>query len=272
MPHLALCLVLLLAAPAFASDLELDFSCLDEAYPGFFAGHETDPDGTVWLRTRTGERLLYDDGKPKTHAEALANGDIEDSMRQPYPLEPLRPDLGTDEEAGRIRSYPLLRALYGNNRKTVERRLVRTPLYHTRLKVAPELVSPIREIHVALSQTPDAGLAPYFSTIYSQTWRLVSGTNTLSTHSFGIAVDLTPKLGPYWRWSKGDSHPAQKTYPSRIVQLFEDNGFVWGGKWRHFDLMHFEYRPEIILKARKRAATERQRPAQQQISSFHNAT
>ena len=28
------------------------------------------------------------------------------------------------------------------------------------------------------------------------------------------------------------------------------NGFIWGGKWSEFDLMHFEYRPELILLAR----------------------
>jgi len=34
------------------------------------------------------------------------------------------------------------------------------------------------------------------------------------------------------------------------VEIFENNNFIWGGKWSHFDILHFEYRPEIILKAR----------------------
>ena len=25
---------------------------------------------------------------------------------------------------------------------------------------------------------------------------------------------------------------------------------IWGGKWHEYDLMHFEYRPEIMAKAR----------------------
>jgi hypothetical protein len=41
-----------------------------------------------------------------------------------------------------------------------------------------------------------------------------------------------------------------KVYPKEIVRIFEKNNFVWGGKWVHFDMMHFEYRPEIILKAK----------------------
>ena len=56
-------------------------------------------------------------------------------------------------------------------------------------------------------------------------------------------------------------HPLQKTFPSAIVSLFEDNGFIWGGKWEHFDLMHFEYRPELIIKAKKlRAQANGEKP------------
>jgi hypothetical protein len=30
------------------------------------------------------------------------------------------------------------------------------------------------------------------------------------------------------------------------VDIFERHGFIWGGKWGHFDTMHFEYRPELL--------------------------
>ncbi|MDD5211432.1 MAG: M15 family metallopeptidase, partial [Sulfuricurvum sp.] len=23
-------------------------------------------------------------------------------------------------------------------------------------------------------------------------------------------------------------------------------GFIWGGRWYHYDTMHFEYRPELL--------------------------
>lgn len=88
-----------------------------------------------------------------------------------------------------------------------------------------------------------------------------SPKRTASPHSFGIAVDLNPDKGPYWQWSKLRPHPLQKTFPSAIVSLFEDNGFIWGGKWEHFDLMHFEYRPELIIKAKKlRAQANGEKP------------
>ena len=35
-------------------------------------------------------------------------------------------------------------------------------------------------------------------------------------------------------------------YYGVIVDVFERNGFIWGGKWYHYDTMHFEYRPELL--------------------------
>jgi hypothetical protein len=30
-----------------------------------------------------------------------------------------------------------------------------------------------------------------------------------------------------------------------VIKAFEDEGFIWGGKWEQYDNMHFEYRPEM---------------------------
>ena len=35
-----------------------------------------------------------------------------------------------------------------------------------------------------------------------------------------------------------------------IARIFERHGFIWGGKWYHYDTMHFEYRPELLRAAR----------------------
>ena len=143
MRKLIFCLCCLLwAIPACAGDLELDLECLQEAYPGFITGTETDDAGHVWFLTKNGGRLLYNDGKMKSHAELLENADIEDAMRQPYPLEPERPDFTPDEEPGRIRCYPLLKALYGADQRSVERGIVRT-LFGGKIKV--RLAAPAAE-------------------------------------------------------------------------------------------------------------------------------
>ena len=35
--------------------------------------------------------------------------------------------------------------------------------------------------------------------------------------------------------------------PQKVIEIFEEHGFIWGGKWIIWDNMHFEYRPEVIL-------------------------
>lgn len=58
------------------------------------------------------------------------------------------------------------------------------------------------------------------------------GSSKLSTHVFICAWDFNPernKLG-----TEGDMNP-------RIVEIFEANGFTWGGRWRRPDPMHFQF-------------------------------
>jgi len=58
--------------------------------------------------------------------------------------------------------------------------------------------------------------------------------------------------GRYWRW---DKKGATRTFPkeilldpklNQVVDIFERNGFIWGGKWWHYDSSHFEYRPDNL--------------------------
>ena len=173
-------------------------------------------------------------------------------MRLPYPLEPARPDLAPDEDPGRVRCYPLLRALYGADRRAVEAGIVRVPFgARVKVRLAGRAAAAFQRVAEAWAARPVPALSDFFSPIYGYYWRLIAKTGRLSPHAFGIAVDLNPDKGPYWQWSTLRPHPLQKTFPAEIVGLFEENGFIWGGKWEHFDLMHFEYRPELVIKARK---------------------
>lgn len=62
--------------------------------------------------------------------------------------------------------------------------------------------------------------------------RAKRGLTKLSTHSWGVAVDLnaaTNRLG-----TDGDMRP-------NIVSVFERNGWRWGGRWSRKDPQHFQY-------------------------------
>jgi hypothetical protein len=83
------------------------------------------------------------------------------------------------------------------------------------------------------------------------TCRPIAGSTRLSAHGYGIAIDLALKNAHYWRWSKlGEAGRSEwrNSIPVEIVQIFEKHGFIWGGRWYHFDTMHFEYRPELFVK------------------------
>ncbi|TVR55703.1 MAG: M15 family peptidase [Spirochaetaceae bacterium] len=93
-------------------------------------------------------------------------------------------------------------------------------------------------------------------------WRNISGSQTMSYHAYGIAVDLLPagysNRFAYWRWARAAGIvewwevPFERRWsvPQPVIDAFERNGFVWGGKWLRFDAIHFEYRPEILLLSR----------------------
>jgi len=65
--------------------------------------------------------------------------------------------------------------------------------------------------------------------------RRIGGSKTLSTHSWGIAIDLNAK----WNGRGNKSFEMKE----ELAQCFEDVGFTWGGRWtgKYTDAMHFQY-------------------------------
>ncbi|MBV8131284.1 MAG: M15 family metallopeptidase, partial [Alphaproteobacteria bacterium] len=67
-------------------------------------------------------------------------------------------------------------------------------------------------------------------------------------HSWGAAIDINAAHADYWLWHGSGvigAGPVNRI-PPEIVTIFERHGFIWGGKWSHYDTMHFEYRPELL--------------------------
>lgn len=62
-------------------------------------------------------------------------------------------------------------------------------------------------------------------------WRTARGLTKLSTHAWGIAIDVAVGRNPLG---------ARPTLDGRIVAIFEDHGFQWGGRWSRPDGMHFQ--------------------------------
>ena len=233
---------------------QLNLECLHEAYPTI-VGVEEDFNG-VWLVFANQRRVLYSSKKetmPYEGQESL-NSDVKTSMAQIYALEPERPETPADYAPGRKRSYALFHALYGASKREVQSNLKHIRALNSSWMftqgAAQAFLAASQQISEKIRQNPQ--LRFWLKGNGSFCWRKIAGEDVLSPHSFGIAFDIGAGHGAtYWRWSKQRPHPLQKTYPSEIVASFEDAGFIWGGKWHEFDLMHFEYRPELICKARR---------------------
>ncbi len=222
------------------------------AYPEHLSG--VDGNALVW---RDGTRMAIDDGQGiKPFDSWLARPDLEDMLQKPYPSgAPDSPPLLNDDP-GRARNAEFFDKMYGDCLKDqVARRLVdvvwlpkksgQTFKVTTINGVAAKLDAISRALD-ALPARFDAYLSPSAGTYIC---RPIAGTNRVSAHGHGIAIDIALKQSDYWRWTKpgpDGRHEYRNRVPKEIVDIFEAHGFIWGGRWYHFDTMHFEYRPELL--------------------------
>lgn len=249
-----LCATLLLnialATPALATPAEA-LNCLARAYPD----HLLAPTEQTFILSREGQRYEFD---PKTvyrgYEDELEAAGLYSQLRQPYPMGVMARTPDIDSDPGRLRHTPLFLDMYGSSAKAVQNNLV--PVYWAPCRCNLDF-SKVNGAATALAAVGEAiekaGLSNYVARpLGTFNWRKIAGTNRLSMHAFGIALDfkLPGHLGRYWRWehSKAIRFPAeifQDPGLNQVVDIFEAHGFIWGGKWWHYDSIHFEYRPEL---------------------------
>jgi hypothetical protein len=149
-------------------------------------------------------------------------------------------------DPGRIRVYALLGATYGETPRAVEAALVSVWVHGAAFRVHRNVRAALVRVDARLRSVGDS-VAPYFRNVgggYHS--RKIAGTDRMSAHAYGIAVDLDPSRGDYWRTARTPSAGYRNRVPEEIVHAFEAEGFAWGGRWYHYDTMHFEYRPELL--------------------------
>lgn len=240
---------------SYESVMKQDILCLMMAYPEYIS-HVEQADDRVYLVMKSGRKILYDDKKPKSVEAKIAYPDLQDMMEQVYPAEPVKMLMDKNYDPGRGRVYSLLNEVYGASQSQVEKNLVNVKIgggtfrFNGNNKAAEALKNVMRELAPLAEKRRDIRACIYpCSGTYN--YRVIAGTNRLSPHSYGIAIDLARDRRDYWQWaSREEGQKRLSGYPYEIVEIFEKNNFIWGGKWGHFDILHFEYRPEIIFKAR----------------------
>jgi len=236
--------------------MKQDLLCLMAAYSGYITDVERKEDGKVYIAMKSGKRIPYDDKKTKSFEQKLDNPDLQDMMEQLYPLSDIDELIPQDFNPGRIRVYALLKEVYGSSQQQVQANLdnvvagYRHFQFNRQNNAANAFKTAMGEL-VSLAQQRKDVVPFLFPLGGTFNYRLIAGTGRLSPHSFGISVDLAVNKKDYWKWvSRDEGQKRLNVYPDEIVKVFEKNNFIWGGKWGYFDFMHFEYRPELILKAR----------------------
>lgn len=192
--------------------------------------------------------------------------------RGPLQLPELSPDRiaqlrGTrqrQEEAPAVRHHEFLDKLYGmKSRVDARRAIVTVQFLGVRTDVHRLVVEPLRRVQAridaAAARDPAVrAFAASIQRIGGYHWRSIAGTASRSYHSYGLALDLLPRSfgrqAVYWRWTEDSgvrdwwAVPIERRWipPQAVIDAFEDEGFIWGGRWLYYDSMHFEYRPEIF--------------------------
>jgi hypothetical protein len=256
-PHLLL--VAMLMAPAgqgawSAEVLKVNdlLDVLVSSYPEALARH----DGThvYW---RDGTVMDVTDGRDdKPFDDLLADASVLDQFRLRYPRGLLASPPALNADPGRFRNEAFFRKMYGDCQKGEVQRNVAPIIWLPKTWGKTVQVTKVNGVASTLKQVSDEiDLLP--AAIKAAAWpiagvfscRAVKDTGRPSMHAYAAAIDLNIKTSDYWLWQtakRGGNIPYRNRMPQEIVDIFEKHGFIWGGKWYHYDTMHFEYRPELL--------------------------
>lgn len=226
-------------------------SCLVRGYPEVLCGFEA-PNTLVLC---DGDRIPWDDGQTKTIEARFEAPDPEDMFVWPYPAstdDGQWPPIPTTDP-GRIRFERLFEAAYGNTPAAVAAQLVPIRWFGRTVRVSRRngVAAHLRAVAADLGRLPRRFHRYFVQTSGTYNWRTIKGSAVRSLHSYGIAIDVGIEHSNYWRWVPGASRerappPYENRFPREVVEVFERHGFIWGGRWAHFDTMHFEFRPELL--------------------------
>ncbi|WP_376095135.1 GNAT family N-acetyltransferase [Roseomonas sp. CCTCC AB2023176] len=235
-------------------DLRARLHRLVAAYPDHLTA--TDGETLTWrdgTRTPTGLRL-----PERPFDVMLRDATVADMLRQSYWLGPLTVMPPRDHSPGRLRNGEFFNRLYGDCRAAPPPTRPVTWMPRTgsgrgrpqRLSVTTvnDVAGRLERVIEALEGLParmKAFLVPSSGTL---SCRAVADTGLPSMHGTGAAIDLNARNADYWAWARTRSSdvPYRNRIPWEIAECFEAERFAWGGKWYHYDTMHFEYRPELF--------------------------
>ncbi len=261
------------------ADARLGLLALRLAYPERISALKRDFDTGEWVIELDGVWYCWAGGRILPLAERADQALYRPFIETNYPWKVIDPealDKATIEKLKRFPQEQKLRppthpgfatALYGGSTEgQLWDRQRRIRFLGRWINAHAMIVGPLAEVErdimaLAPSSPEIQAFLKQIDYIGAFNYRRIRGQTELSRHSYGVAVDILPKgraaRTTYWQWIMEEDpewpiYPLEERWmpPDQVVRIFEEHGFIWGGKWLEYDTMHFEYRPEqLILRA-----------------------
>ena len=205
------------------------------AYPDHLAGLEGE--ALVWPMARACRPAP---GCPRGPSRHAADATIADQLRQPYAPGPLAAPPPRDHSPGRLRDAAFFRDVRRCRDPRAAPR-VRRVTWMPRTRPQPVSVTTVNDVASRLARVTEAlernagpdegGLVPSAG---AYDCRDVADSGQPSMHATGAAVDVASRGSDYWVWSRARGEiPYRNRIPLEIVEAFEAERFIWGGKWYH---------------------------------------
>jgi hypothetical protein len=222
---------------------------LVRAYPDALSGH--DDKHLFW---RDGTAMAVEDNVGnKSFDDLLRKASIIDQLSLSYPRGASSPP-ALNDDPGRFRNEAFFKKMYGDcNAGEVKRNLVTITWLPRSWGKAVQvtrvngIADRLKQVSAELDELKPEIKAAAYPIAGVLSCRPVADTGKMSMHGYAAAIDLNLKFSDYWLWAgKVKTISYRNRMPRAIVDIFERHGFIWGGKWYHYDTMHFEYRPELL--------------------------
>nr|WP_253685387.1 MULTISPECIES: M15 family metallopeptidase [unclassified Treponema] len=255
----------------------LSLKAIQTAYPDLVKNISFDSELNDWFITIRNQNLYWADGrllpkkdlKNKQRWAPIISYFYSDEIQNPKDfsedlISALKPEsLIKNRKVTPPPNYTFFMLLFnGKNRKEIIKQIRRSRFLGYDVWVHQRVVGPLRRVQAKIyeAQKTNTEVKKFLKELnqcWSFNWRVIADSGKLSNHSWGSAIDLLPanyrNKKIYWFWEAARNDYWMKIMPYRrwippkaVIDAFESEGFIWGGKWTLWDNMHFEYRPELL--------------------------
>ena len=255
----------------------LSLKAIQTSYPDLVKNISFDSEVNDWFITIRNQNLYWVDGRllPKKDLQnrqkwaPIISYFYSDEVQNPKDfseelISALKPEsLIKNRKASPPPNYTFFMLLFnGRNRNEIIKQIRRSRFLGYDVWVHQRVVAPLKRVQTKIyeAQKTNTEVKKFLKELnqcWSFNWRVIADSGKLSNHSWGSAIDLLPanyknkKIYWFWEAAYDDSWMRIMPYrrwapPKAVIEAFESEGFIWGGKWTLWDNMHFEYRPELL--------------------------